>query len=710
MINTIPENNENSKFSPKTADGSLDPLLIGTISLEIDIDPVFADDRESDAVIDQISEGLFAYTLINRNLTIIPRLASNYGSWNFDNTEFTVPLRENVFFHNGHAFNATAVKNSFDRLNHLMDLNKTSTEDLYRPLNNELVINSIVVINEFTVKFVLNYSYAAFEALLCFGSSYIVDTSVMPADDILDPTSILIGTGPYKHMGNDGTKVYFEYFPSYYRGIPAVKYIQYIKYNFTTEIMEALLAGEINVPHNLDLDYLDDLKNSDIVIVENPEVDAIISYLGMNNNNINRNMRQAISYAIDYNNINSEIYSSDPKTRMKSFLSPAINYYKECNVATLDIGHARQILIDAGLSKGLDEYSSNSEWIALSGSGDPVADYYYTYNAGNFFRENLGIQLQSDLSQIGISVVMENITWSEFMFKLVYNPDELDLYYLGWTPNYNDPTQLIDVHFSNNSQNNFLQVNDPWLQQKIYEGLNETDKSARQQIYYDIQDYLATDLMPMAFIGYNNIQIAYGKNVKYIPSNALEKKYYFYCTWWGATSIVIDSYVDVLNVDSDRDGLLNSEEENTYGSDPFDTDSDDDGLLDGEEVYDYGTDPMNTDSDYDGLLDGEEVFNYGTDPADSDSDNDGLLDGEEINVYETDPLDADSDNDDYDDGYEIESGTDPLDPDSFPDKNPFMYFLNIPGYPSIIVSICLISTIALLIWRSKRSKITFLRA
>ena len=228
-----------------------------------------------------------------------------------------------------------------------------------------------------------------------------------------------------------------------------------------------------------------------------------------------------------------------------------------------------------------------------------------------------------------------------------------------------------------------------------------------------MQDYIATDLMPWVFMGYNKMQIAYSKNVKYIPVNAMDRKYYFYSTWWGEWPIVIDSYVNIFHVDSDRDGLLNSEEENIYGSDPFDSDSDDDGLLDGEEVFDYGTDPINTDSDNDGLLDGEEVFDYGTDPADSDTDNDGLLDGEEINNYGTDPLDADTDNDNYNDGFEVEQGTDPLDPESYPDKvveDPFMYFLNIPGYSSIIVSICLISTISLLIWRSKKSKITFIRA
>ena len=68
-------------------------------------------------------------------------------------------------------------------------------------------------------------------------------------------------------------------------------------------------------------------------------------------------------------------------------------------------------------------------------------------------------------------------------------------------------------------------------------------------------------------------------------------------------------------------------------------DSDDDGLGDTEETDTYATDPANPDSDDDGLLDGEEVA-IGTDPNDKDSDNDGLEDKAEVD-NETDPLNPD---------------------------------------------------------------------
>lgn len=70
------------------------------------------------------------------------------------------------------------------------------------------------------------------------------------------------------------------------------------------------------------------------------------------------------------------------------------------------------------------------------------------------------------------------------------------------------------------------------------------------------------------------------------------------------------------NSDADNDGLTNAQEEE-LGTNLFDADSDDDGLSDSEEVNTYNTDPNDADSDDDGVNDGEEVGN-GTDPNDPD--------------------------------------------------------------------------------------------
>ena len=152
--------------------------------------------------------------------------------------------------------------------------------------------------------------------------------------------------------------------------------------------------------------------------------------------------------------------------------------------------------------------------------------------------------------------------------------------------------------------------------------------------------------------------------------------------------------LEIIEVDSDSDGLTNYEETEIYNTDPYDTDSDDDGLDDLEELTigtdGYLSDPNDSDSDDDELSDGEEDINN-TDPNDSDTDDDLMPDGWEVdngldplvddagddedsddldNLGEytngTDPNDADTDGDGIDDGAEVLAGTDPTDPNDPP--------------------------------------------
>ena len=125
------------------------------------------------------------------------------------------------------------------------------------------------------------------------------------------------------------------------------------------------------------------------------------------------------------------------------------------------------------------------------------------------------------------------------------------------------------------------------------------------------------------------------------------------------------SIVGIEGPSKDRDGDgMSNEYETANGLNPDDasdrdTDLDGDGLTNYEE-YVLGTSPGLKDSDKDGLDDGEELNSFATNPLDADSDDDFLNDYDEIVQFRTNPNLKDSDSDGADDGVELAALSNPL--------------------------------------------------
>jgi len=133
-----------------------------------------------------------------------------------------------------------------------------------------------------------------------------------------------------------------------------------------------------------------------------------------------------------------------------------------------------------------------------------------------------------------------------------------------------------------------------------------------------------------------------------------------------------DTVVDGLH-DPDNDLMVNGLE-STYDLEPFNNDTDGDGIADGIETQFPQLNATNADTDGDGVPDGQadpdndsiptsDEIDNGTAPFDADTDLDGLDDDREAELG-TNPRSADTDTDGLDDADELSLGTDPTVADS----------------------------------------------
>jgi peptide/nickel transport system substrate-binding protein len=537
-----------TKISTETPTGAVEtPLIYGTIGLVVDLDPHFAWDRASIDHINQVAEGLFAYDLGSSDGGIIPRLAASCGTWNENHTELTVPLRENVTFHDGTAFNASAVKWNFDRLNAFIEAGETQIAEVYEPLAGvypatPLVISETVVNSEFEVKFKLNYHFAAFLPLLCFTGSVIMSpASVENSSEFLElGTDLLVGTGPFVHVSTTSEKTVFAAYTNYYRGTPAVQHMEWVEYEDTIATSNALLSGEMDYG-DVSTNFLDEFEASDLITVGEIMKSTAFLYIGMNNKLINKTIRQAINYAIDYDEILEDILEGNAVRMISPVPEGIASHDPDVQPAAYNITKARKFLIDAGLSKGLTADSPDQDWINLAET-DPIGSYNYTYNPGNIFREEIGQLVKVNSKAIGINVTIINPVWSDWWQNL--DPDKLALYITAWGPDYNDPSVFINPLFSNTSEYNYANVNDPWLQTAMMEALEDTNPISRKVKYVAIQEYIVEDLMPWVFLYVPISQNVLANTITNWNCNPMDQLDFFSITFHGEDAIMNDPLMD----------------------------------------------------------------------------------------------------------------------------------------------------------------------
>jgi peptide/nickel transport system substrate-binding protein len=486
-------------------------LIFGTAECSGEIDPLAATTIYDSQVIDQVAEGLFDYNYLSEYFEPIPNLALD-GIWSDDNLNLTCHLRTNVKFHDGTLFNAQAVNWNFNRIHRLINESYFGYPHLWFFSDGKLIINHTEIIDDYTIKFVLNAPYSPLKSLLAFYPSYIVSPDSTPPTNCIDVlTGDLIGTGPYIFdIYEYGANVSLKVNPNYWAVKPKVDRILIYAIEEPVDRINALLSGEIDMLLNeyYEETTLNPIKTNPNFTVYESKLQASINFFVFNNKLINATMRKSISYAINSSSILVDFWKGTV-IRAQSPIPEGVLYHNisGINVPDYDISIARQTLKDAGWPGTTNLTANNNitasnEWEKLVDDGTPLATYNYTVIDGSLAFD-LGDPLTKNLKQIGVKVEVANISFFEYIFIMGeyygYHRNMFELSYAGWAADFNDPSNILDPFHTNKLytyNQNCAQVNDIQVQQWMEQALREANETAREQLYYKIQKRLLEEVYP----------------------------------------------------------------------------------------------------------------------------------------------------------------------------------------------------------------------
>ncbi|MBY9003069.1 MAG: ABC transporter substrate-binding protein [Candidatus Lokiarchaeota archaeon] len=504
------------------------------------IEPLNSTDSISKDVVHQVCEGLFTYDLRDISLPRINHLAEDYF-WK-NQTMLQVKVREGVLFHDGYPFNASAVKWNLDRINYLINATRTLSSDLKLPLSASLfflqdgitpIINRTVVETELNVSIYLNSPFSPFLNLLCHQASSMLSPKSTPATRLIQLNEDLIGTGPFifdSCTQDDSSKeaVHFSRWDGYWRNLP-----HFEKMIFGTfEYFGCTYFGqcEIDWYHFINL-WLDSWLPDNLKFKSFTDDTGLpkltYQYLGFNNKVYNATWRKVMCLAFNYSNV-LDVIRLGNGIRAKSPISASFGAAYNISVQnSYNITKARNIMQSMGFGTG---FTTDAEWISIAESISPFLSIPYTYNLGNQFREDLFTAVHIWFKLIGIEVQDDGVTFAEYLNYLYDDRDHLGIYSVGFVPDYLDPYNTLDKLFNPNSDLNFAQVDDPWVNSKLLLALNTPDEATRNNIYKDIQWYLTEVGCFHAPLYHPKITVLHSAKIYNTPYNALDlfEAYYMY--------------------------------------------------------------------------------------------------------------------------------------------------------------------------------------
>lgn len=505
-----------SSVNVETADGrklqlkASETLRINLTSEPPTLDWNKATDTTSSQVLNNVMEGLVAYNLADKELALVPALATEWKPSEKARV-WTFKIRQGVKWSDGVDFTAQQVLDGWRRLM----AKETASEYAYFlfTIKNAKAFNEgkvpweqvgVSIPSPDTIRVELEKSVGYFPQMLTHASTYPIRLDLIKKyGDKWTEAGKLVGLGPFKlAVWSHDRELVFEANDTYYAGPPALKYIH--------AQLIAEQATAINLFDAGKLDAVDQIPSTELKAQRKRKQYRTtgvlqIYYYGMNVKKApmdNVHVRRAISHAIDRQRVVQALDGGEiPLTGWVP--SGMFGYFA-----------------DVGLEFNLEKAKSE---LALAGYGEgkkklPKIEIHFNTNENH---QRIAEIVQSQLKEsLGIEVELKNEEWKTYLASLKTNAPQL--YRFGWLADYPDPDNFMNL-MTSYSDNNRTRWSDPRYDKIVEEAAGEVDLEKRRELYKKANQILLVEGAPVIPILTSVAHVLVADRVENFPVNSLRR-------------------------------------------------------------------------------------------------------------------------------------------------------------------------------------------
>jgi peptide/nickel transport system substrate-binding protein len=473
-------------------------VVLGTTAVIRTIDPADAYELFSGNLLYNLGDRLYTYAPGTTQL--VPQLATALPKISADGLTYTIPLRQDVTFHDGTPFNAKAMAFSLDRFMQNGGAPAFLLTD---------VVKSIQPTADYELTIQLQKPFVAFPSVLAFTGACAVSPNAYEIGEGKFKSDRFVGTGPYKLVSLGSDSMRLDAFDQYWGEKAANRGMDIQFFSSPANLFTAFKTGAVDVAYqNLALDQVRSLqqgaKKQGWQVIEG--IGSGIYYLSLNLQSppLDRvEVRQQLAALIDRPLLQKRVFQGQVEP-LYSLIPTTLDAYKPVFQTPSQTSQTLLVKAETALS---DPQKPNHSAESGDRSLNPPLSVDFWYRSNLSSNQLASITLKASIQRNSEEAVQVNLDGVES--ATAYNNLDKGVYpvfMLDWTPDFLDPDNYLQPFLSctKGSPKTGCEEGASKLQGSFYyndrinrlidQERQEQTPQRRQEIFNEIQDILARDV------------------------------------------------------------------------------------------------------------------------------------------------------------------------------------------------------------------------